>query len=61
MLLTALEIVCFGAISFGVAIAAWAVAGVPAAVAGGLITLGGSGVYLVNAYALTGEEETDDA
>lgn len=62
MLLTALELVCFGAISLGVAVAGWAVAGPAGGAAAGLIVGGGCGVYLVNAYSLPDSgEEADDA
>ena len=62
MLLTGLELVCFGAISLGVAVAGWAVAGPAGGTAAGLIAGGGCGVYLVNAYTMpVAEEETDDA
>lgn len=61
MLLTALELVCFGAISLGVAVAGWAVAGPAGGAAAGLIAGGGFGVYLVNAYSMPDSEEADDA
>lgn len=61
MVLTALELVCFGAISLGVAVAGWAIAGPAGGVASGLVVGGGCGIYLVNAYALPEPEEGDDA
>ncbi len=62
MLLTALELVCFGAISLGVAVAGWALGGPAGGIAAGLVMGGASGVYLVNAYSMpVEEEETDDA
>lgn len=60
-MLTALELACFGAISLGMAIAGWAVAGPQAGLASGLISGGLAGVYLVNAYSLPppGDEPDD--
>lgn len=60
MLLTALELVCFGAISLGVAVAGWAIAGPAGGVSAGLIVGGGCGVYLVNAYSMPVAEEGED-
>ena len=61
MVLTALEIMCFGAISLGVAVAGWAMAGPAGGVASGLVVGGGCGVYLVNAYANPEPEDDADA
>lgn len=60
--LSALEVACFGAISCGVAVAGYVLAGVAGGVASGLITAGGCGVYLVNVYSLPlpEPEETPD-
>lgn len=60
-MLTALELVCFGAVSLGVGIAAWALCGPAGGAAGALIVGGASGVYLANAYSMPVTEEADDA
>ena len=61
--LTAMELVCFGAISAGVAVAGWALGGLAAGISSGLICAGACGVYLVNAYAMPmiEAEEAEDA
>jgi len=60
--LTAIEVLCFAAVSLGVAVAGWAVAGPAGGAAAGLISGGAAGVYLVNAYSLPTEpEEEHDA
>lgn len=59
--LAALELACFAAISGGVAVAGWALAGPMGGVASGLIAGGAAGVYLVNVYSMpTPEEEPPD-
>lgn len=60
--LTVVELASFGAISLGVAVAGWAVAGPAGGVSAGLIVGGGCGVYLANAYSMpvTGEVAADE-
>ncbi len=60
-MLTALELVCFAAVSLGIGIASFAAFGVAGGAAGVLIAGGASGVYLVNAYSMPVTEEADDA
>lgn len=59
--LTALELACFAALSLGAGLGGFALGNEVLGVAVGLVVAGGSGIYLVNAYAVALPAEDDDA